>query len=167
MNRLKCIALFAVVTVLAFFCTIIYSKNMTINELHGQIDNFDNVIAEKDSENERLQLEINNIKSSQYEFKYLGEYRITYYCDERRPHICGGSGHTASGAPTEVGTTIAVDPNVIPYGTQVYIEGIGFRTAQDRGGAVKNNHIDVLVRTHAEASSLGTTRRDVWVIVQN
>lgn len=168
MNRLKCIALFAVVTVLIFFCTIIYSKNMTINELHGQIDNFDNVIAEKDAENERLQLEIGQLKDSKYEFKYLGTYKITYYCDERyTDHICGGSGVTASGIPTEVGTTIAVDPSVIPYGTEVYIEGIGYRTAQDRGGAVNGNHIDVLVKTHNEAMSLGTTYRDVWIIVQN
>lgn len=168
MNRLKCIALFAVVTVLVFFCTIIYSKNMTINELHSQIDNFDNVIAEKDAENERLQLEIGQLKDSKYEFKYLGTYKITYYCDERyTDHICGGSGVTASGIPTEVGTTIAVDPSVIPYGTEVYIEGIGYRTAQDRGGAVNGNHIDVLVKTHNEAMSLGTTYRDVWIIVQN
>jgi 3D (Asp-Asp-Asp) domain-containing protein len=141
---------------------------MTINELHGQIDNFDNVIAEKDAENERLQLEIGQLKDSKYEFKYLGTYKITYYCDERyTDHICGGSGVTASGIPTEVGTTIAVDPSVIPYGTEVYIEGIGYRTAQDRGGAVNGNHIDVLVKTHNEAMSLGTTYRDVWIIVQN
>lgn len=167
MNRLKCIALLMVTTVFMFFFVVIYSKNMTINELNSQINNFDNVIMEKDAENERLQQEIDNLKDSKYEFKYLGTYKITYYCDERTNHICGGSGVTASGAPTEVGTTIAVDPSVIPYGTEVYIEGIGHRTAQDRGGAVNNKHIDVLVQTHDEALTLGTTYKDVWVIVQN
>ena len=168
MNRLKCIVFLTIATMIALSFSIIYDKNMTIDELHNQINNFDNVIMEKDAENERLQQEIDNLKDSKYEFKYIGTYKITYYCDERyTDHICGGSGFTASGVPTEVGTTIAVDPNVIPYGTEVYIEGIGFRTAQDRGGAVNGNHIDVLVQTHEEALALGTTYKDVWVIVQN
>lgn len=167
MNRLKCIVFLTIATMIALSFSIIYDKNMTIDELHNQINNFDNVIMEKDTENERLQQEIDNLKDSKYEFKYLDTYKITYYCDERTDHICGGSGITASGVPTNVGTTIAVDPNVIPYGTEVYIEGIGFRIAQDRGGAVNGNHIDVLVQTHEEALALGTTYKDVWVIVQN
>ena len=167
MNRLKGIILLSVATIFAILLTVIHSKNVTIDALNSQANELNNVIIEKDTENERLRQELDNLKDSRCEFKYLGTYKITYYCDERTDHICGGSGVTASGAPTEVGTTIAVDPSVIPYGAEVYIEGIGHRTAQDRGGAVNNKHIDVLVQTHDEALALGTTYKDVWVIVQN
>lgn len=167
MNRLKSIILLSVATIFAILLTVIHSKNVTINALNSQANELNNVIIEKDTENERLRQEFDNLKDSRCEFKYLGTYKITYYCDERTDHICGGTGVTASGVPTDVGTTIAVDPKIIPYGTEVYIEGVGHRIAQDCGGAVKDKHIDVLVQTHAEAMRLGTTYRDVWVIVQN
>ena len=167
MNRLKCIILLTTATIFVILLTNIHSKDIAINELNAQISELNSVIVEKDTENERLRQEIDNLKDSKYEFKYLGTYKITYYCDERTDHICGGTGVTASGVPTDVGTTIAVDPKIIPYGTEVYIEGVGHRIAQDCGGAVKDKHIDVLVQTHAEAMRLGTTYKDVWVIVQN
>jgi uncharacterized protein YabE (DUF348 family) len=54
-----------------------------------------------------------------------------------------GYGITASGSKVLEGRTIAVDPSVIPIGWWVYIEGIGFRRAEDKGSAVKGNKIDV------------------------
>lgn len=56
---------------------------------------------------------------------------------------------------------IAVDPNVIPLGTKVYVEGYGYATAEDTGGAIKNMRIDVLVPSHEEARQWG--RRTVTV----
>ena len=50
---------------------------------------------------------------------------------------------TASGACAEAGTTIAVDPAVIPMGASVDIERVGVRVAQDTGGAINNYDIDV------------------------
>lgn len=110
---------------------------------------------------------IDDLKSTEYKLVYLGEFKYTYYCDERRPHICGGSGITASGAPTKVGTTIGVDPSVIPLGTTVYMEGLGFRVAQDTGSAVGGKHIDVLVHTHSEALSKTKLSGGVWILVKN
>jgi len=52
-------------------------------------------------------------------------------------------GITFTGTRVEEGRTIAVDPNVIPLGWWVYIEGVGFRRAEDTGSAVKGNKIDV------------------------
>ena len=50
-------------------------------------------------------------------------------------------------------------------GSKVYIEGYGTRIAQDTGGAVNGNHIDIAEETHAEAERLGTVTRDVGVVV--
>lgn len=52
-------------------------------------------------------------------------------------------GITFTGTTVEEGRTIAVDPKVIPLGWWVYIEGIGFRKAEDTGSAIKGRKIDV------------------------
>ena len=61
------------------------------------------------------------------------------------------------------GQTIAVDPRVIPYGTKVIIGGQIF-TAEDCGGAIQGNHIDIYVNNHAEAAALGVTNADVFLV---
>ena len=97
--------------------------------------------------------------------EYIGTFDCTAYCCETYPHICGGSGITASGAPVESGLTVAVDPEVIPLGTVLYIEGVGVRIAQDTGSAVTGNRIDVAVETHAEAESWsGWGTHNVWIL---
>ncbi|MBO8170418.1 MAG: S-layer homology domain-containing protein [Bacillaceae bacterium] len=50
---------------------------------------------------------------------------------------------------------VAVDPNVIPYGTHLYVENYGFAVAADRGSAIKNNKIDLYVPTLQEAYQFG------------
>lgn len=110
---------------------------------------------------------IEDLKGSEYKLVYLGKFRLTHYCDERYNHLCGGNGVTASGTQTSVGRTVAVDPKKIPYGTKMYIEGYGWRTAEDCGSAVKNNQIDILVNTHEQALSLGTKTGGVWILVKN
>ena len=85
------------------------------------------------------------------ELQYIGEYKCTAYCCEKYPHICGGSGKTASGQPIQANVSVAVtDLNKMPYGTVIYIEDVGIRIVQDTGGFPKNQ-IDVAVATHTEA----------------
>ncbi len=76
-----------------------------------------------------------------------------------------GGGYTATGTrPVRVPegwSTIAVDPRVIPLGTRVYVEGYGYAIAQDTGGAIKGNKIDVFLNSHSEAVKWG--RRTVKV----
>lgn len=142
--------------------------------LQDRLDKTNVKLQKKHEQNKELQQElevakqtISDLKGSEYKLVYLGNFKYTYYCDERKPHICGGSGVTASGVPTQVGTTIAVDRNVIPLGTTVYIQGIGFRVAQDTGGAVKGKHIDILVKGHQEALSQKVLGGGVWILVKN
>lgn len=52
-------------------------------------------------------------------------------------------GITYSGTKVKEGRTIAVDPKVIPMGWWVYIEGYGFRRAEDKGSAIKGKKIDI------------------------
>ncbi|SDS80196.1 protein of unknown function [Paenibacillaceae bacterium GAS479] len=69
-----------------------------------------------------------------------------------------GYGITASGATVSEGRTIAVDPDVIPLGWWVYIEGIGFRRAEDTGGAVNGKKIDVFYESESYVKKFGKKR---------
>ncbi|WNS42207.1 3D domain-containing protein [Paenibacillus sp. MMS20-IR301] len=71
---------------------------------------------------------------------------------------------TASGTRVTEGRTIAVDPNVIPIGWWVYIEGLGFRRAEDTGGAIKGNKVDVYYDSLSHARNFGRKSRTVYVI---
>ena len=57
----------------------------------------------------------------------------------------------------------AVDPDVIPLGTELWIEGYGYALACDTGGAIKGNRIDLCFDTRSEALHWG--RRNVLVYV--
>lgn len=107
-----------------------------------------------------------NLKNEEYEIIYMGDFKITYYCDARHEHICGGNGVTANGEQTVVGITAAADWSILPQGSKVYIESVGFREIQDIGGGVNGNHIDVLVETHQDAIDLGTHNEGVWLLVK-
>lgn len=69
-----------------------------------------------------------------------------------------GYGITASGTRATEGRTVAVDPNVIPIGTWMYIEGIGLRRAEDTGSAVQGHKIDVYFESDSQARAFGLRR---------
>lgn len=71
---------------------------------------------------------------------------------------------TASGTRVTEGRTIAVDPDVIPMGWWVYIEGLGFRRAEDTGGAINGNKIDIYYDSLSNARNFGRKSRTVYVI---
>lgn len=66
-----------------------------------------------------------------------------------------GYGITSSGTKVQEGRTIAVDPKIIPMGWWVYIEGIGFRRAEDTGSAIKGKKIDVYYDSESRADRFG------------
>jgi uncharacterized protein YabE (DUF348 family) len=61
-------------------------------------------------------------------------------------------------------STIAVDPRVIPLGTRVYVEGYGFAIAEDTGGAIKGNKIDLFMHTRPEAFRWGVRTVTVYIL---
>jgi 3D (Asp-Asp-Asp) domain-containing protein len=96
-----------------------------------------------------LNTQLKQVKDANKHLKYLGNFQITYY--DLSYESCGknptdkGYGITYSGAKAKEGVTIAVDKNIIPLGSYVYVDKIGCRVAQDIGGKIKGNHIDVFV----------------------
>lgn len=69
---------------------------------------------------------------------------------------------TASGARATEGRTIAVDPTVIPYGTEVIFDGKTY-IAEDCGGGIKGNTIDVYFDTHEKALEFGVQQKEVTI----
>ena len=63
-------------------------------------------------------------------------------------------------------STIAVDPNVIPLGTKVYVSGYGLAIAADTGGAIKGNKVDMAVATHKEALQKGVYYAEIYLKVK-
>lgn len=104
----------------------------------------------------------------------LGKYKITAYCScekccgswaKNRPTDDNGEPivMTASGARAVEGVTVAVDPSVIPYGTEVIINGHTF-IAHDTGAACRNGKvIDVYFASHEAALQFGVQYADVYI----
>lgn len=76
-----------------------------------------------------------------------------------------GDGITASGIPATRGV-VAVDPEVIPLGTRLYIPGYGEALAADTGGAIQGNRIDLVVDSYGEAMNFGRQDIDVYILQQ-
>lgn len=96
--------------------------------------------------------------------KVLSNVSMTAYSSEQP----GIGTRTASGTRVTEGRTIAVDPNVVPIGWWVYIEGLGFRRAEDTGGAIKGNKIDVYYDSLKTALNFGRKHgATVYVIGPN
>lgn len=74
-----------------------------------------------------------------------------------------GYGITASGKPVRSGV-VAADINILPFGTKIYIEGMGIYEVWDKGGAVKGNKIDIYMETLDEAREFGRQERNIIIL---
>ena len=93
------------------------------------------------------------------DYRSLGEFVITHYCACEK--CTDGDGITATGTKATEGRTIAVDPEVIPYGTIVIIDGHTY-VAEDCGGAIKGNKIDIYMDSHRAALEAGVKVVEVF-----
>ena len=101
----------------------------------------------------------------------LGSFKVTHYCPCKK--CCGKDpdhpayGITASGTVATAGRTIAVDPDVIPYGTEVlvrYEDGTEHTyIAEDCGGAIDGNRLDVYMDSHQDALVAGVKTAEVFI----
>lgn len=87
-------------------------------------------------------------------------FTVTAYCPCEK--CCGeyANGYTATGSKATQGVTIATDPDVIPMGTEVEIDGHIY-IAQDVGGAINGNRIDMYFDSHEDALQWGVQEKTV------
>ena len=93
---------------------------------------------------------------------YLGTFKLTAYCPCEK--CCGewADGITYTGTKATAGRTIAVDPDVIPLNSIVFIDGKSY-IAEDIGGAIDGNRIDIYFDTHQEALEFGIQSANVTI----
>ena len=78
-------------------------------------------------------------------------------------------GITASGTKARPGV-VAVDPRVIPLGTKLYVESLdgtpdyGFASAEDKGGAIKGNKIDLFFESSTDVRNFGRSKVKVYIL---
>ena len=86
---------------------------------------------------------------------------VTAYCPCAK--CCGrwADGRTASGVRAR--GKILSAPRHIPFGTRISVPGYGVGVVRDRGGAIRDDRIEVLFPTHREALRWGRRRVTVWV----
>ena len=87
---------------------------------------------------------------------FIGEHTIIFYS--------ATGNRTASGKYPKANYTVAVDKKLIPFDTELYIEGIGYVTAHDTGAKIKGKRLDVFVNSKDEAIKKGVQKKKVWIV---
>lgn len=149
-----------------------------IDELQTEIaliENDNNILRNKieilEVDKQLLEDEIEELKDFREvlsKASYIGEFEITYYTSgfestgktPEHPEY----GITASGEPVKEDYTISADWTVLPLGTVVFIEGIGVRVVEDKGGAIKDFRIDSYEPNLETALKNGRHMAGVYVI---
>lgn len=104
------------------------------------------------------------IDGAVYTYSQRLDVTATAYSAEGRPHA-----RTATGTIPRVGA-IAVDPRVIPLGSKVYVEAAngkwvyGIAAAEDTGGVIKGNIIDLYFDTIAECWQFGRRKAVIYIL---
>jgi len=79
------------------------------------------------------------------------------------PSCAGVNDITASGTQVRRGVC-AVDTSVIPFGTKIFVPGYGVAVAEDRGGAIKGNKLDLFMESYSEARQWGRKNLTVYIL---
>lgn len=146
-----------------------------INQLQAEKNNWDTQVTElteKNKQQEKNNQTNNTAKkpekpntqtSTSTQGTNLGQFKITAYCSCSSCCGKGSSGKTASGTTPMAGRTVAVDPKIIPLGSKVIIDGHTY-IAEDTGGAIKGNKIDIYFSSHQEALNWGVKHKNVSIV---
>lgn len=92
------------------------------------------------------------------EYISLGEFEVTAYSMAEG----SGCGLTKSGTVPQLNYTVAVDPEVIPLGSIIVIDGVDY-VAEDTGGLVKGKVVDIYVESTEVALEYGRQVHEVYI----
>ena len=147
----------------------IYEKREVEDRINIHKEANNNIIKEKTEETKTIETETDReVDIQAVEPVSLGNFKLTAYCScslccgkwaNNRPN---GIVYGAIGEELEEGYSIAVDPKVIPYRTEVVINGHTYK-AQDCGGGIKGNEIDVYFEDHNDALEFGVQYAEVFL----
>lgn len=143
------------------FIIIMFSQNCMCFAKSSEISN---IICDsiKDSITKLIYLEKRSIQRKTNSMKPIGFCKITGYSYNDD----GGSVnyYTSTGVRPKPYKTCAVDPKTIPYGTKIYIPELNLKLiAEDCGGAVVGNHIDVHVGYDNPEEIIGNNYHKVYI----
>ena len=144
--------------------------NQAVRQSNELADSAISELNELKEQNEQVVTEDDTTVQEPYE---VFEAKVTAYCS--CPKCCGiwskdhpsrqGTDyeqHTTSGTIPVAGRTVAVDPDIIPLGSKILIDGHEY-IAEDTGSGVKGNHIDIYFDSHEEALEWGVRTLEVQV----
>lgn len=123
-------------------------------ELNQEIDKLENQLHE-------VEEEVDNLFGFNAKVTAYAPYESKGLCSDGNPNV------TATGTTPTEGRTIAVDPDVIPYGSQVHIEGEGVFIAEDAGSAIRGERIDIMFDSREDALNFGRQERKIIVREDN
>lgn len=118
--------------------------------------NFEGYVPVKTKEELKREVVLSKFEEKRKKANYpRGKFTINASAYTAAADECGKSdGITASGLKVKEKETIACPPQ-FPFGTKLNIEGMGTYFCEDRGGAIKANHIDIYMKTKKEAFAFG------------
>ena len=120
----------------------------------------------KPATNTPTQTAVQPIEKQQPKIYSIGDFTLSAYCSCEK--CCGKSdGITATGTKVEQGVTVAVDPNVIPYGTTLIINGQEFKAQDTMAKRIIEKYngriIDIYFSSHAQAKEFGLQTAEIYV----
>lgn len=174
-NRQYIVAMAAALTVTVLALPASAVLQHRINELHTQIDTVRAEVKATDERIDKLAERLETVKAletapasveldqvTEPEPESLGTFKLTAYCPCSK--CCGewADGITYTGTAATAGRTVAVDPDVIPLGSTVVINGREY-IAEDIGGAIKQNRVDIFFDDHDTALQFGVQYAEVKI----
>jgi len=144
-----------------FWVLVSVSVSLAVIFVLTQNDRIDSFLVKTETEIvvEKEPVYITNVKEIEKETEWFYFVATGYSANDS---LQGTNNITATGKEIKKGM-IAVDSKIIPLGTRIEIKDIGVFVAEDTGGKIKGNRIDIYFETKEEAKEFG--RQVIWIKV--